>query len=146
MTCTAIWPFQWLRSFQTPLLRRHVSQSRYPKVFAWIDRYDGAVTAAARKAPQPARLGGHEVLKLVGQSAYKEVEATVDANDTSGLQKGDTVEVFPTDYGSNHKDRGPLVGLNVEEIVVERHTSDGVRVRVHAPRRGFRVRKVEAVL
>lgn len=86
------------------------------------------------------------MLKLVGQSAYKEAEVTVDSNDASTLQKGDMVEVFATDYGSNHNDRGPLVGLSMAEIVVESQTSEGVQVRVHAPRRGFRVKKAESRL
>lgn len=68
----------------------------------------------------------------------------MEVGDPSGLQKGDEVEVWPTDSGSNHRDRGRLVKLDGGEIVVQGRTGGGKTVRIHAPRHGFRVRKVGA--
>jgi len=53
--------------------------------------------------------------------------------------KGEEVEVWPTDTGMRHRDRGELVGIDGEKCVV-RKMENGVLVVV--PRHGFRVKKV----
>lgn len=50
--------------------------------------------------------------------------------------------MFPTDSGVNHKDKGVLVGLGKGEVTVEKRI-EGRAIRVHAPRHGFRVRRVD---
>jgi hypothetical protein len=120
-----------------------ISAKQFPKVFAWIQRFDKTVKAAATKRGKPKTVKGDEAASTVGASEFAEQEGQVDSEDPLGLKKGDTVEVFPTDSGSNHKDRGLLVALNGKEIVVESKTREGKTVRVHAPRHGFRVRVVK---
>lgn len=68
----------------------------------------------------------------------------MEEGEPSGLRKGDEVEVWPVDTGFTHRERGRLVGLNGGEIVVEGTTGRGRGVRIHAPRHGFRVRRVGA--
>ncbi len=67
----------------------------------------------------------------------------VDANDPSGLKKGDEVDVSPSDFGFSRKDRGRLLRLDGSEIVIQGRMERGGEVRIHAPRHGFRVRKVK---
>lgn len=64
----------------------------------------------------------------------------VDVQDPTGLQKGQEVQVWPIDTGMNNKDKGRLVGLSSHEIVIESCTKDGVKVKIHTPRHGFRIR------
>lgn len=49
--------------------------------------------------------------------------------------------MWPTDWGFTHKDTGTLVGVDDAQFVVEVKGKRGT-VRVHAPRRGFKVAKV----
>jgi len=81
-------------------------------------------------------------VKQLGRSEFAEEEGDVDVNDPTGLKKGDQVEVWPIDSGFTRKDRGALVGLDGREIVVDGRTEKGERVRIHAPRHGFRLRGV----
>ena len=53
------------------------------------------------------------------------------------------MEVWPTDTGSRHRDRGRLVGLTRSEVVLEVQSKVGGKVvRIHAPRHGFKVQPV----
>jgi hypothetical protein len=69
----------------------------------------------------------------------------VDGEDPTGLREGEVVEVFPTDGGGFfHQDRGRLVGLSAGEVVIEKEVQGtGKKIRVHAPRWQFRVRRVK---
>ncbi|PBP16448.1 hypothetical protein BUE80_DR012844 [Diplocarpon rosae] len=43
-----------------------------------------------------------------------------------------------------HRDRGRLVGLSAKEVVLETEGQGTKSVRIHTPRRGFRVRRLQA--
>jgi hypothetical protein len=109
-------------------------------VFAWIDRFDKAVAAAAKKAGKPKTIKGPEALASISSSKFAESEGSVDEKDPSGLKKGQEIEVWPIDSGFSRKDRGKLVKLDGKEIVIDGKTKDGQHVRIHFPRHGFRVR------
>jgi hypothetical protein len=69
----------------------------------------------------------------------------VDEQDPTNLQPGDEVEVWPIDTGFRHRDRGLLVGINEEEIVLQlRSGLIDQGVRLHCPRTNFRIRAVKA--
>lgn len=142
----AVFLFHWLQTMKGALPPDQISPQQFPKLFAWISRFDSAIKAAAQKAGKPKRISGEEALKLVQGMEFMEKEAAVEENDPLGLKKGDVVEVWPVDTGFNHKDRGPLLGLDGREVVVEGKTEEATTVRVHAPRHGFRVRHVESKL
>ena len=77
------------------------------------------------------------------QANYVEDEAGVDPKDPLGLEKGQDVEVWPTDTGFKHRDRGRLISLTKDEVVIaEQSKVGGKEIRVHAPRSGFRVKAV----
>lgn len=138
----AIWPFHWLSTLKGALPSSYISAEQFPKVFAWIARFDRAVREAARVAGKAKTVSGKEALGIIEASGFAEGEGEVDAGDPLGLKRGDVVEVWPIDSGFSHRDRGRLVGLGAGEVVVESRTEGGKVVRVHAPRHGFRVRRV----
>ena len=118
------------------------SEAQFPKVFAWIERFQQAVAAAAKKAGKAPMIQGAEALSMIEEAGFAEREGEVDGSDATGLKKGEEIEVWPIDSGFNSKDRGRLVGLNGREVVVEGKTKNGKMVRIHTPRHGFRVRRV----
>ena len=71
------------------------------------------------------------------------LEGNVDDNDPLGLKKGQYVESWPIDSGFNHHDRGKLVSLTSNEVVlVSQSKVGGKEVRIHHPRWNFRIRAV----
>ena len=67
----------------------------------------------------------------------------IDPADPLKLEKGREVEVFPVDTGSNHHDRGRLVSIGRDEVVVESKTNVGEGVlRIHYPRVNIRTQPV----
>jgi hypothetical protein len=83
------------------------------------------------------KLKGAEAAKQILSAGFAEPEAAVNAADTQkALRKGDHVEVFPIDTGSSHREKGALIGLTGDEIVIGLENG----LRLHTPRTGFRVR------
>ncbi len=139
----AIWPFHWLRGLKGALPPTLVSSDKFPKVYAWIDRFNEALAAAKGKAPKPTTLKGAEAVKFVTQADFAEPEGPVDENDPLGLKKGQDVESWPVDTGFKHHDRGKLVSLTSKEVVLASQSKvSGKEVRIHHPRWNFRTRAV----
>lgn len=141
----AVWPFHWLIGLPGALPADRFSPSVYPRVYAWIQRFQNAVTEAKKQLGKPKSLTGEEAATAIFGAAYSEAEKGVDAQDAKGLSRGDAVVVRPTDTGASGKDRGFLIGIDGEEVVLD-VDGDGGSVRVHAPRHGFRVKSGEARL
>jgi len=135
----AVWPFHWLKSMPGALPSDQISAKQFPKVFSWIDRFDKVRREVAKEAGNPKPLKGPEAMKQISSDNFAEKEGDVDENDPSGLKKGDLIQVWPIDSGFSRKDRGKLISLSMQEIVVESKTESGQIVRVHAPRHGFRI-------
>ncbi|KAF7954149.1 hypothetical protein EAE96_005280 [Botrytis aclada] len=138
----AVWPFHWLTTLPGALPADYISAQQFPKTFAWIARFDHATRVAAKKLPKPSLLSGAEVLEKVSASDFVENQEFVDSRDPAGLQKGQEVQVWPIDTGMSRRDSGVLVGLSTKEIVIESQTREGVKVKIHTPRHGFRIRGV----
>lgn len=143
----AVWPFHWLVGLPGALPPDQVSAERFPRVYAWVARFQGAVTAAKAKQPRPRDVSGEEAQRTIVEAPYHEPGCGIDETEPvvgfHGLRKGSAVAVWPTDTGSSYKDTGRLVGLNSKEIVLETETKTEARgqgVRLHAPRHGFRIR------
>jgi glutathione S-transferase len=135
-------PYHWLLGLEGALPPSHISENRFPKVFAWIKRFDDALSAAKSGAPKPTTLKGADALKQITGADFVETEVSVDSNDPLGLEPGENIEVWPSDTGMNHRDQGRLVGLTSDEVVLECQTKMAEKVvRIHAPRRGFRIRR-----
>jgi len=134
-----VWPFHWLIGLKGALPTDQISAEQYPKVFAWVNRFQKTVSAA-KSLGKPKTVKGTEAARSIGSSDFAEEIGDVDSNDPSGLKKGQNVEVWPIDTGFMNKEKGQLLALSVSEIVIETNTQDGKTVRVHAPRHGFRIR------
>jgi hypothetical protein len=152
----AVWPFHWMTGIPgmlsdvddngdstatTTSTAQQISSAAFPRVYAWVARFQAAV-GAAKERVRAGRVSGEEAARILLRSGFLEREEEVGVDETEplaracGLRRGSWVEVWPTDYGAAHRDRGRLVGLGPDEVVWE--TDAGVRV--HAPRLGFRVR------
>ncbi|KAJ9156406.1 Glutathione S-transferase [Pleurostoma richardsiae] len=142
----AVWPLHWLAGLPGALPPDQVSAEKFPKVFAWIDRFQQAVTAARKAQEKPATLPGDKAKDSIAASEFWEAEEGVDENDpvakAQGLKKGSLITVWPTDTGSSHRDTGVLVGLSSKQVVIETKAGDSA-IRVHAPRHGFRICNAE---
>ena len=139
----AVWPFHWLLGLKGALPPSLVSEAKFPKVYAWIDRFSKAVSSAKSSAPKPNTLKGPEAVRYIVQAEYSEREGDVDASDPLGLKKGQDVESWPTDSGSRHHDRGKLVSLTWKEVVLASQSKTGGReIRTHHPRWNYRIRPV----
>ncbi|KAI0098906.1 glutathione S-transferase [Nemania sp. FL0031] len=138
----AVWLLHWLSRVPGALPTEVLGAESTPRVFAWIQRFDGAVKDAAKRVPAVPKVNGEEAARLITGSAFAEPEGEVCAADqivaAQGLTRGDPVRVWPTDYGFSHKDSGRLVAVDHREFVIEADGAFG-SVRVHAPRQGFTI-------
>lgn len=139
----AVWPLHWLSGLPGALPPDQVSETRFPKVFAWIKRFDRVVSAGADEIPS---VSGEEAAQtIVGSSYFEAQDVKVDETEplgkALGLKEGERVVVFPVDNGSTHKDSGVLLGLDGKEVVFETvaDVQGSPTVRVHAPRHGYRI-------
>ena len=139
---TAIWVFDWLNGLKGALPRDLISEQEFPKVFAWISRFNKELKAARSAVPKPTTLKGPEAANRIESAKYAEDEPSVDEKDPLGLRAGTQVEVWPIDSGFRHKDVGVLLGLNQDEVVIGVKTQNGRDIRLHHPRQQFRIRAV----
>lgn len=117
-----------------------ISEKSYPKVFAWIKRFNEALNAAKAKAPKPINLKGKDAAQSILNAKFVNSEAQVDKSDPLGLQADTEVEVYPTDSGFSHKDKGSLISLNESEGAIQLQNG----IKLHFPRTGFRIKAVNA--
>lgn len=137
----AVWTFDWLNGLKGALPRELISEAKYPKVFAWIARFNDALKAAKAQAPKPATIKGDAALKRILSASFADKGVGIDIADPLGLQEGVEVEVFPIDSGIRYHDKGRLIGLTEDEIVLSTET-EGKEVRLHFPRTGFRIKAI----
>jgi hypothetical protein len=139
----AVWPFHWLADMPGVLPKDIISQIQFPKVFAWIQRFRDALKQAKSAAPKQVNITGEEVVKYMQNAGFSESVGEVAANDPLGLNTGDEIEVCPIDSGFSHKDRGTLLTLTPNEVVVGKKMKvGGGDIRVHTPRWGFRIVRI----
>ncbi len=124
-----------------------ISEHHYPKVFAWMYRFKETLAEARAASPKPMTLSSEEALLRFKSAGFSEPEGEVEATDVLKLQKGQEVMVWPTDSGSEYRDSGQLLALNVQEVVVQSKTLDKqTDVRIHWPRTNIRIVPVEGAL
>ncbi|KAL8857678.1 MAG: hypothetical protein Q9178_005843 [Gyalolechia marmorata] len=139
----AIWPFHWLSGMEGALPPSVFGNDNFPKVYAWIDRFSAALKAARKSAPKVTTLKGAEAIQYITQAEFAEPDGEVDSRDPLALKKGQDVESWPIDSGFNHRDRGQLIALTRQEIVLKTQAKVGHRdVHIHHPRTNFRIRAV----
>lgn len=134
----AVWPFEWLvvdRGMQGALPEEQFGKKNYPKTHAWIQRFMGEVRTAKGKAAKPTKLDGQAMRTRILTAASPTEVVPFDDSDPIGFKAGDTVSIYPSDYGQAHKDRGTLIGLTASEAVLR--NSKGLHL--HFPRWNFRI-------
>jgi hypothetical protein len=119
-----------------------ISDKIFPKTFAWFERYCAAVEKAKSGATEPTTLDGEAAAKYIHASESKQSKVSVDQKDPSGLKEGTEVEVYGADWGTEHRDRGRLVGLSPDEVTIAVKSKEGAEIRIHAPRTGFKINTV----
>lgn len=141
-SAVAIWVLHWSTTLPGALPPDSISVKSYPKAFAYIDRFDQAMRSARSAAPRPTSIDGTLAAQQIFASDFAEDEGTVQSGEPQKLRKGDHVEVFPTDTGFSHRDKGILLSLDQEEIVIGLENG----LRLHTPRTGFRIRPTSSKL
>ncbi|KAF4548287.1 Hypothetical protein D9617_29g006630 [Elsinoe fawcettii] len=143
-----VWPLVWLGEIRA-LDKQLFGKEVYPLTHKWVDRFKATVAEAEKRNPQAAK-----AVKVDGDAAVEAILAK--ASQASGveegevhpdpleLKKGQEVAVWPIDTGFNHKDKGRLVALSKEEVVlaIKAKKDPSKEIRLHAPRWGFRVAPV----
>ncbi|KAL8735084.1 MAG: hypothetical protein Q9181_002942 [Wetmoreana brouardii] len=120
-----------------------LGNNSFPKVYAWVDRFDRATRVAEDSAPKLATLKGAEAVKEIAQAEFPESDGNIDAEDPMKLKKGQYVESSPVNSGFRHRDSGQLVNLIQQEVVLKTQAKIGHRdIHVHHPRTNFRIQAV----
>lgn len=119
-----------------------ISEKHFPKVFTWLARYRAAREEAKASVPKPTTLDGRATADNILTADFAEPKVSVDEQDPLGLREGTEVELYPTDWITEHRDRGRLVGLGLDEVTIAVKSRGDVEFRVHAPRTGFKVREI----
>ena len=114
-------------------------EQKFPKVYAWVARFNDAYKAARAAAPKPTSLKGTDALQRITHAAFAETDLAVDQSDPLRLEAGAEVEVWPTDSGFKHKDRGRLLRLSANEVVIAVQSETGKEIHLHTPRNNFRI-------
>jgi hypothetical protein len=123
----------------------YISANQFPKVFAYVERFKGALKAARARAPRPVTLTQEQLLRHMATARFHEPVGEVDANDPTGLRAGDLVTTWPTDSGSAHRETGTLLSLTPREMAISKRTRVGdTEIHVHMPRWGYRIVKAKS--
>jgi Glutathione S-transferase, N-terminal domain len=145
-----IWPFDWaLQPYMVDFLPKDViSESVFPRTFAWVKRFNAAVQEALKKNGSPKLLSPEETIGRIESAEYFEADGEIDPADPLRFEKGQIVDVFPTDMASGfvHRDTGKLVNVSVMDVCLETKTKSGKDIRIHFPRTNFRIAKAVSKL
>jgi glutathione S-transferase len=138
----AVWAFAWL--LEDPFMKgslpeEFVNDKRLPKALSYIRRFMDEVKRKKLQAPKPTTLKGDAMRDRVLRAALEHQPTEFISDDPLSLNVGDEVQVFASDYGSSHKDRGSIVGLTLAEVVIR----NAKGLHIHFPRWNFRINKLK---
>jgi glutathione S-transferase len=135
----AVWPFEWMivDRYMKECLPEQINDKVYPKVFAWVKRFMGVVEEKKKTCAKPTTLDGAAMKSRILNAASTTDDIGFMPNDPLGLNRGDMVQVFPSDYGQTGISSGTLTGLSTTEVVIK-NTQD---LHLHFPRWNFSIRK-----
>lgn len=140
----AIWVWDWLFGMSMDmgdfLEDDVIAREKYPKTVTWVARFREHMQDRERQNGPPDILGNQEAIEYIMSSGYTEAAGEVDPSEPLRFSKGQAVEVWPSDSGSAHRDKGHLVSIGVKEIVIESAVPNGQgHLRLHFPRINFRI-------
>jgi hypothetical protein len=123
----------------------YISANQFPHLFAYVDRFKGALKEAKARAPRAVNINQEQLLRHISTTRFYEPVGEVDANDPTGLRAGDLVTTWPTDSGSAHHETGTLLSLTPREMAISKRTRVGdTEIHVHMPRWGYRIVKAKS--
>ena len=143
----AAWLFDWASSLAA--MRKGgevevVSAKAFPKVFAWLERYKEFVKGVQERNGRAPVMSDDETIRRILEAGNAEGEGEVDPVDPLQLKKGQLVEMWPTDSGMNHHDRGELVSIGLKEVCIKSEVPGGNgRLRIHYPRNNIKIVPVQ---
>ncbi|KAF2106450.1 hypothetical protein BDV96DRAFT_590965 [Lophiotrema nucula] len=139
----AVWPFEWVVAdkWMAEALPKEYEQ-RFPRVYAYVRRFLEAANEGRKRIAKPTTFDRKTVEKHVLEAKEPLGDLEVIEDDPLKLKNGDEVDVYPSDYGMSHKDRGSLIGLTISTVTIR--NSKGLNL--HFPRWNFRVEKVQSRL
>jgi glutathione S-transferase len=109
-----------------------ITKENYPRVWAWLDRYKNFVSSIHEKDGRAGTISVDDAVEKILKSEYAEKEGNVDPVEPLKLEKGQLVEMWPTDSGMNHHDKGKLVSIGATEVCVESEVPGGKGyLRIH---------------
>lgn len=131
-------------------MEKVLKESVYPKVNAWVRRWRSTTEEAENANPGAGAMDEGKAkedaaVKRILDGKYCEPDALeFDTDDVLGLSKGQKVGVSPVDFGFTHSDKGTLIGLTKEEVVIEIEVPGGSsgKLRLHYPRINFKIQAV----
>ncbi|KAF2090763.1 hypothetical protein K490DRAFT_71103 [Saccharata proteae CBS 121410] len=143
-----VWVFDWI--FHDPFMKDSITtkeredlEHELPRAFRWMRNWRNVISKAAASdlewTSTEKSLEGHDAVAIIVNAGYVEGEGDVDTTDPTGLSRNQVVEVWPTDYGSKAREKGRLVRLTVEEIVLEKQEPEVNGIRLHFPRTGYAI-------
>jgi glutathione S-transferase len=137
----AVWPFEWLivdSGMTGSLAKEHFGKEKYPKVYAWVERFMKRVEQKKSETAKPISLDGKNMAQwILEASSSPEAVNFIDSN-PQNLERGEEVEIFPSDYGQMGKSTGSLIGLTTNEVVIR--NSKGLHL--HFPLWNFSIKKI----
>lgn len=130
----AAWIFKWLaHDIEGSLPSELFSAKLFPKTYAWFDRYSAAVSQAMEKMQADGKvrsLEGDDAVREIVAGPLGEKKLQIDPQDPTGLKEGEPVIGYPQDTGFTRKDRGSLVGLTGQEVVISSKSKSGAEIRI----------------
>lgn len=139
----AVWPFEWLivdKTMRGSLPEDQFGERNHPKVYAWVRRFMEEVSRKKQGIVTPTVMGGQSVLTSMVSTSSPLEAVPFHKNIAMGLQEGEMVEVYPSDYGQTGKSTGIVVGFTSDEVVILNEHG----LHLHFPLWNFTVKKVVA--
>ena len=136
----AAWLFDWAGNLAGLRKEGVVSEERYPGVWKWLERYIGKVEEVRKVDGRMGTVSDEETIEKILGAGFAEEEGKIDEVDPLKLKKGQVVEMWPVDSGMNHHEKGELVSIAANEVVVKSEVPGGKgHLRIHYPRTNFKI-------
>ena len=95
----AVWLVSWLIGLKAVLPEDKFSAGKFPKLYAWVSRFNHAVEESKKRLQQVSKLSGDEATSFVRNanpvSGPHTANGYIDNLDPSGLREGTLVESWP---------------------------------------------------
>lgn len=130
--------YSWVKSFRMPEAQALFDEEKFSNVIKWLSRMNNHVDALRTQFDVP-RIKGEEAARAISVSPHEPYDIVgFDAADGArlGFQMGDFVSIAPDDTARKFPAVGKLVGLSLEEFVIETKGKFGI-IRCHFPRIGY---------